>query len=58
VVVVESERDTQGARSQLTRRLDLRWSDEELDKNANNFAAYHMCACEFLSSDAPEVNSI
>jgi hypothetical protein len=58
VVVVESERDTRGARSQLTTRIDLRLSDEELDKNANSFAAYHMCACELLSSDASEVNSI
>jgi hypothetical protein len=39
VMVVESERSTRGARSQLTTRLDLRLSDEELDKNANNFAA-------------------
>jgi hypothetical protein len=49
-MMVEGTRDTWEARSQLTTRLDHEVSGEELDKNASNFAAYHMCALELLSS--------
>jgi hypothetical protein len=50
VMMVEGTRDTWGARSQLTTRLDHKVSGEELDKNASNFAAYHTCALEHSSS--------